>query len=344
MYMRPLVFITAALMATTLLSCHHRETQAESPVKVKTLSAAVARDAGSTAYPGTIEAGTETPLSFPVAGTVSRVYVEVGDKVAKGQAIAQLDATSLQNAYDIALAEEEEANDAYRRMKILHDQKALAEIKWVDVQSKVKQARSATAIARKAMSDSRLTAPHQGVISQKLVNEGQNVVPGVPVVDIMTTGKLKVAISVPENEISRLNIGDKGIVTSSSAAIGAIPAVISEKGVSANPVTRSYTVKLELGQYPDSLLLPGMVCSVSLSTAQDASHEIVLPVKAVLLAADNRNFVWLCKDGTARKRYVTIGGMTDDGIAVTGGIEASDSVIVSGQQKVSEGMKVEPVN
>ncbi len=80
--------------------------------------------------------------------------------------LATLDATSLQQAYSIALAAEEQANDAYNRMKILHDQKALAEIRWVEVKSTVKQARAATDIARKALADANLIAPYSGVVSK----------------------------------------------------------------------------------------------------------------------------------------------------------------------------------
>ena len=139
--------ISLIAIAISLQSCGHKETSdIDKSVRVKTISVGQnASPSGATRYPGTIAAGEETPLSFQVAGKVSHINVKVGDRIAKGQTLASLDATSLRNAYDIAAAGEEQANDAYRRMKILHDQKALAEIKWVEVQSAVKQARSPTA-------------------------------------------------------------------------------------------------------------------------------------------------------------------------------------------------------
>ena len=72
--------------------------------------------------------------------------------------------------------------------------------------------------------------------------------------------------------------------------------------------------------------------------------SIVLPMDAVLLSEDNSNFVWLIENGIAQRRAISIGDMTDNGVTVTEGLARGDSVIVSGQQKVSEGMKVISIN
>jgi RND family efflux transporter MFP subunit len=340
------IHVALAIMAVlTVTSCKHKNTTARTePVRVKTVCVAQNESlTDGTGYPGTIEAGEETPLSFQVAGTVNNVNVKVGDKISKGQTIATLDATSLQHAYDISAAAEEQANDAYRRMKMLHDQKALAEIKWVEVQSAVKQARSATAIARKALSDAKLKAPYSGVVSAKFADKGQTVAPFEPIVNIMTTSDVKASVSVPENSIASIAVGDKGTV---ECAGHTYSSTVSEKGVSANPLTRNYTVKLSIeGRVPADSLLPGMICRVKIQTAgSDSMPSIVLPMDAVLLSEDNSNFVWLIENGIAQRRAISIGDMTDNGVTVTEGLARGDSVIVSGQQKVSEGMKVISIN
>ncbi len=328
-----------------LCSCGHKEpSEIEQPVRVKTVCVGESSaPSGATRYSGTIAAGEETPLSFQTAGRVSHINVKVGDRIAKGQSLARLDATSLQNAYDIAAAGEEQANDAYRRMKILHDQKALAEIKWVEVQSAVKQARSATAIARKALSDANLTAPYSGIVAAKLIDEGQTVAPFEPVLSIITASSAKAVVSVPENYISSIALGDSGIVNSGGKRY---KSVVSEKGVSADPLTRSYTVKLDIkGHIPADSLLPGMICKVDIYPSQkEIRPAFILPADAVLLGVDNRSFVWLNKNGIAVRRFVEIGDMTDDGIVINKGLSHTDSVIVAGQQKVSEGMKVTSID
>lgn len=337
--------ISLIAIAISLQSCGHKETSdIDKSVRVKTICVGQsASSSGATRYPGTIAAGEETPLSFQVAGKVSHINVKVGDRIAKGQTLASLDATSLRNAYDIAAAGEEQANDAYRRMKILHDQKALAEIKWVEVQSAVKQAKSATAIARKALADANLTAPYSGIVASKFIDEGQTVAPFEPVLSVMTATSTKAVISVPENYISSIALGDNGTVNCGDKRYKSI---VSEKGVSADPLTRSYIVKLDIkGHIPTDSLLPGMICQVEIYPSQkEATPVFILPADAVLLGDDNRSFVWLNKNGIAVRRFIEIGDMTDDGVVVSKGLNHNDSVIVAGQQKVSEGMKVTSID
>ncbi|WP_289712682.1 efflux RND transporter periplasmic adaptor subunit [uncultured Muribaculum sp.] len=343
--MKTIHWALALAMTLSVISCkHQKEEITQQPIRVKTICVAQNNDTSSgKGYPGTIEAGEETPMSFQIAGTIKRVNVKVGDKVTKGQMLATLDATSLQQAYSIALASEEQANDAYNRMKILHDQKALAEIRWVEVKSTVKQARAATDIARKALADANLIAPYSGVVSAKLADNGQTVAPFEPVVNIMTIKRPKASVSIPENAVTSISVGDKGIVTCGGKTY---PSSVCEKGVSANPLTRSYTVKLTIDENtPTDSLLPGMICQVDIKSSKaDTTHVIELPLSAVLLSNNNKNFVWLSKDSIAQQRFITIGNMTDNGVIVTSGLEHGDYVIVSGQQKVSEGMRVTPVN
>ena len=311
--------ISLIAIAISLQSCGHKETSdIDKSVRVKTISVGQnASPSGATRYPGTIAAGEETPLSFQVAGKVSHINVKVGDRIAKGQTLASLDATSLRNAYDIAAAGEEQANDAYRRMKILHDQKALA--------------------------DANLTAPYSGIVASKFIDEGQTVAPFEPVLSVMTATSAKAVISVPENYISSIALGDSGTV---SCGDKRYKSIVSEKGVSANPLTRSYTVKLDIrGHIPTDSLLPGMICQVEIYPSQKrATPVFILPADAVLLGDDNRSFVWLNKNGIAVRRFIEIGDMTDNGVVVSKGLNHSDSVIVAGQQKVSEGMKVTSID
>ncbi len=159
----------------------------------------------------------------------------------------------------------------------------------------------------------------------------------------MTTSDVKASVSVPENSIASIAVGDKGTV---ECAGHTYSSTVSEKGVSANPLTRNYTVKLSIeGRVPADSLLPGMICRVKIQTASsDSMPSIVLPMDAVLLSEDNSNFVWLIENGIAQRRAISIGDMTDNGVTVTEGLARGDSVIVSGQQKVSEGMKVISIN
>ena len=325
-------------------ACHRESKDTEvAAVRVKTAAVELQSVAGGRSYSGTVEESTGTALSFPVAGTVRQFNVSVGDKVAKGQLIATLDASSLRNAYDISLAALNQAEDAYNRMKQLHDAQALPDMQWVQAQNTLAQARSAAAIARKAMDDANLYAPRAGYISEKTADAGVNVAPGIPVVKVVDIDPVKVSISVPENEIASLPQQARAQIMVSALSGEMFEGVLKEKGVAANPLSRSYDVKFEV-RNPQGLLLPGMICDVQLS-GDSVRRELTVPVDAVLLDADNRNFVWIATGGVARKRTVDVGGMTSGTrLIVKSGLQEGDSVIVSGQQKVSQDTRVISIN
>lgn len=337
------------LVIIFLPGCRKEAPHERAAVRVSTMVAGGATSAAGdeeSGYSGTVEASTGSDLSFADAGTVRRVYVEVGDKVKRGQLLADLDNVELNGALEIAEAELEQARDAYRRLEMLHNAKALPEIKWVEMKSKLHQAESAVTIARKALDNARLYAPETSVVAARMIEPGMNVLPGVPVLRVVTAGNLKAVISVPENAIGCFAKGQGCDISAEGIDSAAWRGTLVEKGVEADPLTREYKVKYRV-EGNARALLPGMVCTVrpdkGAGEPAAVSSEIVLPERAVLLDFDNRSFVWLKADGKAFKRYVTVKGLSPAGVIISEGLSPADSVIVDGMQKVSGGMAVTDV-
>ncbi len=340
-----LLIMTLAAGSVMLQSCGFKKEKSTvaQPVKVDVIAARGSNRTPGRSYSGTVENDGAADMSFTVAGTLKKIYVKPGQRISKGQLLAEIDDASLRNANQIAEATLAQARDAYERLKKLHDADALPDIQWVDVQSKLRQAESAAAIARRGVSDARIYAPITGIVSEKFADEGQTVAPGLPVVRIVSIGDVKVSISVPEAEIGAMKPGMKAIVSTDAANSAPLEAVLVEQGVVANPLSRTYDVKFKTSN-PDGALRPGMLCNVALeapAASDSAARAIIIPANAVLLSADNRNFVWLASAGRARMQYVSIGSLLPEGVEITGGINPGDSVIVAGMQKVCNGTKIQ---
>ena len=331
------------LMAALLCSCQgsKNENVTLQPVKVKVMKVSAGAYANAGHYSGTVEEENGTALSFSVSGTVQKVNIHLGQRMQAGQLIATLDPTTMQNAYNAARAALAQAEDSYRRMKELHDKGSLPEIKWVEVQSQVEQARSSEQIAAKNLRDCKLYAPYSGVISEKNIEVGQNVMPGTPVAHLVTASLLKVKIAVPENEIASVSIGQKATVSVTALDGKSFPATVIEKGIVANPLSRSYDVKLRVTD-SEGQLMPGMVTEATLSLPEKEEQDNVclIPAHIVQLDEQNNRFVWLNKDGHATKCVIRIGEFNAKGVTVLAGLKAGDEIIVKGQQKVCEGTEV----
>ena len=327
--MRQLCNVTVLLLLFGLTSCQNNgdKQTTMSPVKVKVLRVFSSEIDGTERFSGTVEEANSTSLSFSIMGTVKTVHVGLGDRVAKGQLIATVDPLSMQSSYDAAKASLEQAEDAYRRMKELYDKGSLPEIKWVEMQSKLQQAKSMEEVARKNLDDCKLYAPFSGIISEKMAEVGQNIMPGLPVVKLVTANQLKVKIAVPETEIAAIATGQKATITVSALNGRIFAGTVTEKGIVANPLSRSYDVKIRVDD-ADKELMPGMVVEAVLSgTGMGTLH--VIPAHIVQLDEQNCSFVW-----------VNAGGFTSEGVVVLSGLEESEEIIVEGQQKVCENTSV----
>ena len=333
-------FVLAVSASLALAGCQVKEekTGGPSPVRVKVMKVALSEQKTSGRFSGTVEEAAGTPLSFSVMGTVNAVSFRLGNRVEKGQLLASLDATSVRSSYDAAKAALVQVEDAYRRMKELHGKGSLPEIKWVEVQSKLQQARSMEEMARKNLKDCKLYAPFSGVIADKSVEVGQNVIPGMAVGKLLGVSRLKVKISMPESEIASVSLHQKAEIVVPALGSRRFSGMVSEKGIMADPFSRSYEVKIDVADAGGDLM-PGMVTEVRLAGA-DGGTAVIVPARIVQLDEKNRSFVWIDNNGVAEKRVISCGDFAGDGVVITSGLKVDDRIIVEGQQKVCNGTKI----
>ena len=317
-----------------------KQTEVKAPTRVSMeIVSANDQTIGQT-YVGIVEEREATAVSFTSMGVVRRVLVNEGQMVSKGQLIAEMDDTQARNLLSGAEAQMAQANDALERYKMLHDAGSLPEVQWVEIQSKVAQAKAQLELSRKNLADCRLVAPVSGVIGRKMVGAGETAMPSQAVVNILDISSVKVKVTIPESEI-----GDISTNTSSLMKVEAINSCFSggviDKGVQADALTHTYDIRIQVAN-GERKLLPGMVASVQFTEVQSQSAgQLSVPVTAVQRKADGSLFVWTVgNDSTAHRTTVTTGETIGNRIAITDGITEGARVVIEGYQKLSENTKV----
>ncbi len=332
----------AAMVLTALCGCgEKKETAAEQTVRVKVQEIQAEAVNGEQGFSGTIEEQSGVSLSFAGTGTIKRIYVSEGQTVRQGQLIAELDPTTMQNAYTISKTALEQAQDTYNRMKELHDGGSLPEMQWIQIENQLKSATASEAMAKKSLADTKLYAPFSGYISMKNAEIGENAAPGLSIVKLVNIASVKVKISVPEDDVQRIQKGSSMKIIVPALGNREFSGKVTERGVSADPRSRTYEVKATIQNY-DGQLLPGMICQAFTNYMQ-GTMGVFIPANLVQLDSDNKTFVWVVNGDKAVKREIIISGETAQGAQVSGGLSDGDQLIVAGQQKVSNGMKVEVV-
>jgi multidrug resistance efflux pump len=147
-----------------------------------------------------------------------------------------MDDTQARNLLTGAEAQMAQAEDALQRYGMLHDAGSLPEVQWVEIQSKVAQARSQLAVAKKNLADCRLVAPVSGIIGRQQVKAGETAVPSQAVVTILDVSRVKVKVSVPEAEMSAITPHTPSMIIVEAAGKKVSGGRI-EKGVVADAMT-----------------------------------------------------------------------------------------------------------
>ena len=287
-------------------------------------------------YVGTVEPSKSAIVSSRHSGTLTSLKVRKGERVSKGQVIAEVESQNVRSAYDMAQASLAQAEDGYRRAQQVHDSGSIADVKMVEVEAKLKQARAAAESASKAVEECTIKAPFAGVIDEVIAEEGVSVDVLGPVVRLVDVSRPEIHFSVPENEIGGAAEGKRISVEISALGLSDIAGRIESRGVIASPLSHCYECTAALYDIPQGLM-PGMVCKVSLSGSGEMGATV--PASVIQTGSDGR-YLWLIRDGKVCRQTVTVGGFSGKGVLITGGLNDGDQVIVRGYQKVSSGMEV----
>ena len=329
-------------------SCSNKkENRQKAPTQVKTEVVTAGGQMTNESYVGIVEENEATAVSFTGMGVVKRMLVREGQAVGRGQLLALMDDTQARNLLTGAEAQMAQAEDALQRYGMLHDAGSLPEVQWVEIQSKVAQARSQLAVAKKNLADCRLVAPVSGIIGRQQVKAGETAVPSQAVVTILDVSRVKVKVSVPEAEMNAITPHTPSMIIVEAAGKKVSGGRI-EKGVVADAMTHTYDIRINVPN-GDRKLLPGMVAQVKMKTSPSpskggeglAGSGITLPITSVQRRPDGSLFVWTVDNQKkAHRTAVTVGASQGNRISIMSGVTAGQRVVTEGYQKLSEGTEV----
>ena len=314
--------------------------QDDASVEVKIEKVKLAAEALQLSYSGTVEASQTIPLTFQGMGTVEKVLVEEGDNVKKGQLLATLDAADMENSYKAVEAMHAQANDAYERMKQVYEKGSLPEIKWVEIQSNLKQAKVQLDMAKSRLEKCKLLAPDNGTIGIRNVEPGQSSAAGMPPFILMKIEKVFISFSVPENEIEKIKKGKTAIVRVAALGNKSFEGIISHVGIVANPYARTYMAKITI-QNAGETIKPGMVCDVTFENDMD-EKLVVIPYTSVTTDDHGNTFVYTVSsdDGKTKKQIIEVGPYHKNGLTVYSGLAVGQMIVVEGKEKVTDNTQI----
>jgi RND family efflux transporter MFP subunit len=303
---------------------------------------------------GTVHADQRVELSAEVGGSLAEITAEVGDLIAAGDLLARLDDERLRVARDLARAEVEMARANLEKSRRYAERQAnLFEgqvtseysLEQADLKAKVDAgqveiARARLALAERNLSDASIFSPIDGEITRKHIEVGELVEAGTPLFEIARIDRVKVVVHVSELEITRLQKGQEAEIRVDGHPDVVFHGAISTISAQADLQTRAFPVEILVVNDRAERLLPGFIGRVRIRgrTFEDA---ISLP-EEVVVQREEQPIVFVLNGDTAAASPVELGFVDRGRVLITKGLEPGDRVIVTGQQSLRSGDRVQP--
>ena len=293
---------------------------------------------------GTFSTKDETLLSFKLGGIVAKVLVEEGDAVRSGQVVAILDLTEIQaGVRQSKLAYEKALRDHQRATRLYTDSVATLE-QFENSKTALDVAEQQLSAANFNLAQSQIRATTSGFVLKKFVNPGQLVASGTPILQTngAASGTWILKVTLSDQHWSSIQIGDPAKINPAASA-NWIPAKVTQKSQSADPITGTYWVEITPESTKDISLASGMFGKARIRPTQEAQGWEI-PFESVLDANGASGFVFVVDGQKAKKVSVQLGKITPTAIQVVSGLENYTSLIVSGSAYLTDGSTIQVKN
>ncbi len=304
-------------------------------------------------FKGTVSAWKTANIVPDASGRVGRILKKQGDKVGQGELLATLDMTSLELQQKQARASVAVAQTAYLnaklnadRMQKMLENKAISQMQYENTKlaldaadTQLKSAKANLDLVDYTAKNAYMKAPFAGIIAAKNMEEGDMINPmmgmGQSILTLMDLSKVKIAVDAPAEEIEKIRIGQKCLVTISSRPGEVFSGEVHSKNLAADPLSKTFKVEVKIDN-PEMKIKAGVYADISIEYVRK-ENIYLLPLTA-LLAGDKE--VMVNENGIARKRAVSVGEKNGIRFEVLSGVNPNELVLIEGNYDLKDGAAI----
>ncbi len=292
---------------------------------------------------GNFEPTQELTFSAEKSGKVIRVLAKEGDVVREGQVLAivrgdviNVNAQTAEAAYQTAQTDYTRFENAYKTGGVTKQQLDQSRLAMINAQSNLKQAKI-------NVGDTEIKSPISGVINKKMIEVG-SILAGMPptnMFEIVNISKLKLKVSVNENQVAGLKLGNIIKVTSNVYPDKVFNGKITFIAPKAD-ATLNFLIEIEITNNASNDLKAGMYGTALFASTQQKQNLMIVPRNA-FVGSVSSNQVFVIENGIAKLKTVTAGRIFGDKVEILNGLSNGETVIVTGQINLQDGSKVEVI-
>ncbi len=283
---------------------------------------------------GTLEGIRQTVVGAMIGGRIEKINFRPGDYVRKGDVVIEFPEDSPASQYQQAKAAYEVSKKNYERIKALYEAGETSKANYEGIEAKYLVDKRNYETMRQMLF---LDAPYNGVITEMMVNEGDNVKAKTALFTIAQLHKLKTKIWLSPEEVRLIK---KGMPVKAKYNGKVFKGKIQNVSVGVDPFKQSFSATVVFDNKSGELR-PGLTLEVIVLVYQN-KETVIVPLNLIKHDAQG-DFVFISSDGKAKKQYVETGEKSGLSIEIKNGLNIGDSLIVKGADRVSEGSKIKVV-
>ena len=283
---------------------------------------------------GTVRAKVEARIEAKVSARIEDLLVAPGTKVAAGDLLIELDDREIKARLDQAIAQRDQYARDTERLRNLLSLNAVSRQDFETAQSRHQVAMAAVQEAETMLGYTKVIAPFDGVITRKLADVGDLASPGKPLLQIENPSVFRFEADVPEGLVAHVAGGAKlrVEVTGLPEMLGEV----TEIAPAADPASRTFLVKLDLPEKPG--LRTGLFGRVAIPAGEALTLRVP---RSAVVERGQLEMVFVAVAGKAEMRIVKTGRRFGDQVELVSGVEAGESVIIEGGEKLRDGQPLE---
>lgn len=323
---------------------------------VRTVTVGTTDSASSNVYPGTVHGRYESSLAFQVAGKINARYVNLGDKVKAGQVLMSLDPKDVKQSVEAAQAtlaaaisnqQLAETNALRYRQLYASGATSKAALDTYNAQldaanAKLREAQAQATVSGHQLEYTQLISDADGVVAGLIGEVGMVTGAGAVMATVVRDGEREVQITVPENVLTKLKIGQAATISFWALDNITCNGHIRDIASVADALTKTYRVNVTIDNMPQDAKL-GMTAKVSFNNITKDAETFVLPASAIYKVSDKTQ-VWLVKDKHVQLTNVKVSGFNGNDVLISEGLKSGDTVITAGVNKLVDKQEVRLAN
>jgi len=348
-----MLVLIVIVVATRDNTAAGKQTVSADPVAVEVTPVSLSTLSESVTAVGNISAITDATVSSETSGRVIRVAVKVGDFVKKGQTLFQIDdelrAIAVEQAKAQLLAAETnfaKSKKDYARAQMLYESKDISDaelegnkLAMQSAEAQYKSAQVGLKLAQRQLDDTKIKSPINGIVAARRVDLGEMVSPGREVANIIDISKVKVKLSIPEEEIGLLRLKQPATLEIDSDPGTIFKGTVYTIGSKTESVNgHSYPVEVIVDNRKASVLKAGMFARVTIETRMVRDAATIS--KESIFGEESAPQVYVVENNVAKLRTIKTGIRSGDKVEVTSGLKKGELVISFGQKKLKDGIPV----